>query len=85
MAPEQGVSTKHADARADIYSLGCTLHYLLIGKAAYGGETVMAKLLAHHHHADSRSMPAARPRCPSRSGRLPQDGGQERSKTATRR
>jgi len=49
MAPEQGVSTKDADARADIYSLGCSLHYLLIGKATYGGETVMAKMLAHHH------------------------------------
>jgi serine/threonine protein kinase/Leucine-rich repeat (LRR) protein len=48
MAPEQGLSTKHADARADIYSLGCTLHYLILGKAAYGGETVAAKLLAHH-------------------------------------
>jgi serine/threonine protein kinase/Leucine-rich repeat (LRR) protein len=50
MAPEQGVSTKDADARADIYSLGCTLHYLLIGKPVYNGETVTAKLLAHHHH-----------------------------------
>ena len=49
MAPEQGLSTKHADARADIYSLGCTLHYLLIGKATYGGETLAAKLLAHHN------------------------------------
>jgi len=48
MAPEQGLSTKSADARADIYSLGCTLHYLLIGKPAYVGETITAKLLAHH-------------------------------------
>ena len=48
MAPEQGMSTKHADARADIYSLGCSLHYLLTGKPAYAGETVAAKLVAHH-------------------------------------
>ncbi|MGA2035590.1 MAG: serine/threonine-protein kinase, partial [Thermoguttaceae bacterium] len=47
MAPEQALSTKHADARADIYSLGCSLHYLLTGKAAYDGDTLMARLLAH--------------------------------------
>jgi serine/threonine protein kinase len=47
MAPEQALSTKRADARADIYSLGCSLYYLLVGKATYDGESLMAKLLAH--------------------------------------
>ena len=47
MAPEQAVSTKHADARADVYSLGCTLHYLLTGRPAYPGNTLMARLIAH--------------------------------------
>ena len=47
MAPEQALNTKHADARSDIYSLGCTLHYLLVGQAPYAGETLMEKLLAH--------------------------------------
>ena len=47
MAPEQALNTKHADAQSDIYSLGCTLHYLLVGKAPFDGETMMEKLLAH--------------------------------------
>jgi serine/threonine protein kinase len=47
MAPEQALDTRTADARADIYALGCSLFYLLTGKAAYDGDTLMKKLLAH--------------------------------------
>jgi len=47
MAPEQGLDTKSADHRADIYSLGCTFYYLLTGKAMYAGATPMEKLIAH--------------------------------------
>ena len=47
MAPEQALDTKTADARADIYALGCSLHYLLTGRAIYEGDTLMKKLLAH--------------------------------------
>jgi serine/threonine protein kinase len=47
MAPEQAVNTKDADQRADIYSLGITLWFLLTGRMAYGGDTLMAKLIAH--------------------------------------
>lgn len=47
MAPEQALDAKKADHRADIYSLGCTLYFLLTGNPPYGNETIMRRLLAH--------------------------------------
>jgi hypothetical protein len=51
MAPEQALSAKSADVRSDIYSLGISLWYLLTGRVAYDGDSVMAKLLAHRDAA----------------------------------
>ena len=51
MAPEQALSTKDADARSDIYSLGISLWYLLTGRCAFEGDSLMAKLLAHRDAA----------------------------------
>jgi formylglycine-generating enzyme required for sulfatase activity len=51
LAPEQARNIRDADHRADIYSLGCTLHYLLTGKPVYGGNSVMQKVAAHQKQA----------------------------------
>lgn len=47
MAPEQAYNSRSADHRSDIYSLGCTLYYLLKGKPPYNGDTLMARVIAH--------------------------------------
>ncbi|MBI3465850.1 MAG: protein kinase [Planctomycetes bacterium] len=46
VAPEQAEDAKLADIRSDIFSLGCTLFQLLTGQLPFGGDTLMAKLLA---------------------------------------
>jgi uncharacterized protein (TIGR03067 family) len=47
IAPEQIADPHAADIRSDIYSLGCTLYFLLTGQPPFPEGTVMQKLMAH--------------------------------------
>ncbi len=47
IAPEQALDSHQADIRADLYSLGCTLYYLLTGRVPFPRGNFMQKVLRH--------------------------------------
>lgn len=47
MAPEQADRPDDADARSDLYGLGCTLYFLLEGRPPFADRLSLKKLMAH--------------------------------------
>lgn len=49
MAPEQSLDASRADSRSDIYSLGCTFYFLLIGEPPFQGDSIFKIFLQHQN------------------------------------
>src|SRR6478609_4745345 len=47
LAPEQALNSHEADGRSDIYSLGCTLYFLLTGGPPFREGSISERLLKH--------------------------------------
>lgn len=63
LSPEQARNSHDVDARADIYSLGCTLYFLLTGHAPFP-EGTLAQRIAKHQTEMPRDIREDRPDCP---------------------
>ncbi len=63
MPPEQAFASAPVDHRADIYSLGCTLFFLIAGRPPYQAEVPIGVLL-QHREAPLPSLAAVRPDTP---------------------
>jgi serine/threonine protein kinase/WD40 repeat protein len=64
MAPEQATDPRTADTRADVYSLGCTLYFLLAGRSPFG-EGGAAELLVAHLRQEPAPLHSLCPQVPS--------------------
>jgi serine/threonine-protein kinase len=63
MAPEQAVNSHEVDIRADVYGLGCTLHFLLTAAPPFPVGSLTQKLLWHQHN-DPEPLEKLRPDLP---------------------
>ena len=65
ISPEQARDPRSADVRSDLYSLGCTVFFMLVGRAPFANGTMVQKLLQHQQDPPP-AIEALRPDVPKR-------------------
>lgn len=69
MAPEQAIDAKTADPRSDLYSLGCTLWFMLTGTKPFPGKTLW-EILMHHQMTEPQDLGQKRRGVPAELERI---------------
>lgn len=69
MSPEQARGDRGLDCRSDIYSLGCTLHYLMTGRTVFEGPDFMSVMYKQVNETPA-PLHTLFPNCPAAVNRL---------------
>ncbi|MCH2180571.1 MAG: serine/threonine protein kinase [Mariniblastus sp.] len=64
LSPEQAVNSHEVDQRTDLYSLGCTLYFLLTGQPPFPQGT-LAQRIAMHQTREPEAIAEIRKECPA--------------------
>ncbi len=64
ISPEQVANSSKVDCRSDIYSLGCTMYFVLTGRVPYPDMSLAQKMFAHQNQ-DMEPIGKLRPKLPS--------------------
>src|ERR1043166_1291641 len=69
ISPEQARGQRDLDFRTDIYSLGCTLHYMMTGRTVFEGPDFVS-IMYKHVNDEPQPLHTLLPNCPASVNRL---------------